>query len=243
MFGGCNPSPLQLFQRQIPNESIFHIGRRHAKCIIKIAIVNPALAIDMNLVTTHQFVHRVRVERVRQRRHVTCQFIFSGKVVSPTLDWHVGDRPQFVENQPKTIFQFPVVVISQLARWWWQVRTSRVVNQVQRQSRVAAITNRIQRQQAIDRITVCRASTLLPHVVFQITRQRSHHGDFVFGKEVRDPLVILSVGVLESDDRWIATVHHANSQLAGRRDKRPELRIRFWASTGQVDCFDGRIVF
>jgi hypothetical protein len=117
-----------------------------------------------------------------------------------------------------------------------QYRSLRVINEVERQSRVLlAVTQRIESLQRGDAALEHAFAALPVHVVLEVTGQRSRDLDLLVREELRQSLL---PGLIQ--DGEVAAVHHLHADLARAHHQAAKVGVELWRTPGQVELLHPR---
>src|SRR6266404_8264217 len=126
-------------------------AQREPQHLVEVAVVQIAPPIDRNEAPAHDAVEILRPIGVAQQPHVGGKLPFRNQHAAKTLNGHIGECEEPVENHAEAFSQYPPVIAFQIALGRRQVRAQWVIDQIQHEAAVVStVTELVQTLQSID---------------------------------------------------------------------------------------------
>ena len=196
-------------------------GERQAQHLIEVAIVDVALPVDGEERTAHDRLEVLRLIRVLGQRHVFLEAALGDERAAEALDGHIRQDVEAIERDAERLREPLAIMLTRAALARRQGRSLRVVDQVQRESRVRhAVAESIERLKRSDTPGEHTFAALCIDVLFEITGQGGDDFHLVRSQEMpRDRPAPALAG------SSVAAVHHVCAERAGRFDEIAEMRL------------------
>mmetsp|Transcript_26530 Transcript_26530/g.56995 ORF Transcript_26530/g.56995 Transcript_26530/m.56995 type:complete len:307 (+) Transcript_26530:529-1449(+) len=232
-----------------------------SQLLIEIAIVNFPVPTNVYGIEAHELLDGIGVEIPHQQIHVFGELPPSVQKVGESLDRHVGDGEELVEDNPKVLRQLLLVLHLQIFLRRRQKGSQWIVHQIELQAGrmigigiviviviaiytglpVPSVPHLVERQQGGNRSLKDTPAALGVDVFGRITGQTSNHVHVVFLEKLHQiflPRLLQDGQVAPIDDDQIFA-----AKGPGRADQVPKVLVEFRSSTGNVEGGDAGGVF
>ena len=84
---------------------------RKAESEVEITVIEHAIPSDADLVTAHQTVHGLWIERFPEELEIILLLILSSEFDLKSSQWHIGEGEKMGESDAKARTQFPPIIL------------------------------------------------------------------------------------------------------------------------------------
>src|SRR3954451_20872585 len=165
---------------------------RELEHLVEVAIVDTPVVADTQQAAAHDALGRGRVERRRELVEVGLELTGLLEVQPEAVDRHVGDGVEAVERKAELRLQLSLVVGFERRLRRRQVRSDRVVDQIEREpAPVDAVADRIETPHRFDALTEHAGTALGVSEVLLVVGQRGDDFDAMAREELGQVLLAL----------------------------------------------------
>lgn len=209
-------------------------GNRHVTGLIEITVKETTAVVDTHKTSAHEIRERVRVEMIDKKRHVLVVFAVARQGMGKTLDGHIGQGQESVENNAMLLPQTRPELALQVALIRGKKGSTRVVDQVEDMLILALpITESIQFLQGLDTPIKYIPSALVLDILRRVAGERSDDFHLAFGQELGG--VFLSRFKKYGE---IASVDDSTAQGASAPNQIAKTFVEFRSPPGQIQHLD-----
>jgi len=131
--GGDGLSGERIESRDTPDSGLL-TWAGHLKHLIEITIEQVSVPTDADQVSTHQIGYSAGVEFAVEQIKIIVEFALTLKIASKSVNRHVGDREQRIEDDSVIVKQSSFVFGFEVRLTGWEERSSGVVDQIEDQA-------------------------------------------------------------------------------------------------------------
>ena len=142
---------------------------RKSQSKVEVAIVQPAVPVDADLMPAHQTGNIRRVKGVLQITLTPVGTPTTIQVLPKSTEGHIVDHMQVIEMDAKAVHQFIPVCFLQRRLFSRQKGSSRIVDKIQNQSFVPGVTQPIEQSDGRNTLFIHTGTALLRYIFFKIT--------------------------------------------------------------------------